>query len=69
MAFWDLNTCRQAGMGIGPIPWLAVEAYCDRLGLDDEAREDMHALVRAMDDAFLFWCAKRTKGGSDGVSK
>ena len=53
-------------MGVGPIPWTAIESYCGYLGLDLEEREDMHANVRALDDEYLSWHAKRAKGGQHG---
>lgn len=51
-AFWDLSTHR-CGMGDGPIMWLAVEQYADRLELDEVQREDLHYHIHAMDEAFF----------------
>ena len=36
-AWHDLGTCRQVGMGVGPIPWTAVMQWAQIEGLDDEA--------------------------------
>lgn len=67
-AFFALQSCRAIGMTPGPIPWTAIEAYCDRYELHGEAREDMHQLLRAMDSEYLGYLAKRSKGGRDGVT-
>lgn len=50
-AFWDLGTHR-SGMGDGPIMWLAIEQYADRLELDEVQRSDLHYYIQAMDEAF-----------------
>lgn len=55
-AFFDLNSCRQNGMGVGQIPWTAVQDYCEHLGLSDEQTADMHSHIRDMDQAFLKYC-------------
>lgn len=51
-AFYDLTSCR-GGMGDGPIPWTAIEEYCNQTGIYDEQRERMHEYMRGMDNAFL----------------
>lgn len=51
-AFWNLSTHR-AGMGDGPIMWLAVEQYADRLELDEVQRGDLHHHIQALDEAFF----------------
>lgn len=51
-AFMDLNTCRPMGLEPGPIPWLAINQYCDTLEVDKEQREDMHYFIREMDNAY-----------------
>ena len=41
-------------MGIGPIPWTAIDAYAARHGITDpEDFEDLEILVRAQDQAYL----------------
>ena len=37
------------------IPWLAVQAWCDRARLAEEDREFVAALVAAMDREYLAW--------------
>lgn len=62
-AWAELDSCRTAGFGPGPIPWIAIEGYCRDLELTREQREDMHFMVRALDAAYLeHW--QRKHGGS-----
>lgn len=59
-AFWDLNTDRPVGMGVGPIPFTAIDRYADRYGIEGlDAFDALRELIRAMDDAYLTWSAKR----------
>lgn len=65
-AFYELDSCRSVGMGEGPIPWTAMEQWATSLGMDEEEREDVHYLVRRLDNAFLEHQAKKRapkKGG------
>lgn len=57
-AFRRLHSCRILGMGPGPIPWLAIDDYADRLRLDDDQREALHYHVRALDQVYLAHHAK-----------
>lgn len=50
-AFFALTTCR-GGMG-GPIPWTAIQSYCNEMGFEGELRERVFHHVRAMDDFVL----------------
>lgn len=52
-AFWDLHTCRQFGMDVGPIPWRDVEKY-GSIHLDTaEEIEELHYLIRQLDNKFF----------------
>lgn len=53
IAFWELSTDRSQGMGVGPIPWSAINEYAVREGLRGEGYEDLVDYVRAMDRTFL----------------
>lgn len=57
--FNDLDSSRIIGMVEGPIPWGAVQAYCDSHELDDEQTANMHHHIREMDAAFLEERAKK----------
>lgn len=61
MAFWELSTCRQHGMGAGPIPWLAVREYCKYMEIEGEQMDDMFFLIRKMDDEYLAISAEKNK--------
>lgn len=54
-AFKELSTCRQIGMGPGPIPWDKIIAYGERAGLDEEMLEAFVLIMRQMDGAYLEW--------------
>lgn len=54
-AFFDLNSCRPVGMEEGPIRWIDIHDYCDRLEIVGDQRDDMHYHIRSMDNAFLEW--------------
>lgn len=53
VAFADLTTDRSVGMAEGPIPWSSIVRYAGIYGFDDDLREDLLYLVRAMDRAYL----------------
>lgn len=47
-------------MGVGPIPFGAIDRYADRYGIEGVDEFDaFRELIRAMDDAYLSWSAKR----------
>lgn len=63
-AFLDLNSCRQVGLGDGPIPWTDVHAYGLANGFDAELLDELHDHIAAMDGAYRKWLAE--KRGADG---
>jgi hypothetical protein len=58
-AFHRLGTCRQLGMGIGPIPWSAIEDYAVRYGLDEYQAHALKYHMARMDDAYLTWVNRK----------
>jgi len=58
-AFWDLSTCRPAGMGAGPIPWSVIRDYAVTFELDQDQEEELYHHIRVMDNAFLEHHAKK----------
>jgi hypothetical protein len=62
-AFWTLSTDRTYGMGIGPIPWSAVDRYAQRLGIADDEVEytDFVQILQLLDIAFLKQMNKDSK--------
>jgi len=58
-AFWDLSTCRQMGMGLGPIPWKDILEYAQYKELDCDLVDMFFLTIRAMDRVYLDWSDKR----------
>ena len=59
-AFYDLDTCRPMGVTEGPIPWTAIERWCDAAKMtEEEERDDVHYLVRRLDNAYLAYKRKK----------
>lgn len=61
-SFRDLNTCRQIGMSLGPIPWTAMIQYADRFGLDEDLIDDFIYIMRIMDEAYIEHSNKKKDG-------
>ena len=68
-AFWDLDSCRAIGMGEGPIPWLAIDAYASARGLDAEQRDDLQFFIAAMDRVYLQHLSEKREKESKRGSK
>jgi hypothetical protein len=60
-AFTDLTTCRSIGMGIGPIPWTAVQTYVETMGLCPYDAFFFHAMIKEMDNQFIKFTAERNR--------
>lgn len=60
-AFFDLESDRQIGMGIGPIPWNVVNEYAKTYHFDDEQSTKLFRYVKAMDVVYLSHVNKDTK--------
>lgn len=58
-AFWDLTTCRSSGLSVAPIPWSAVRDYAETFEFDDEQTSSLYFLVRAMDNAYMDYRARK----------
>jgi hypothetical protein len=58
-AFSELSTCRQIGMGTGPIPWGEIAQFAQFSGLDDENFSTFVQVMRAMDSVYLKWVGKK----------
>lgn len=61
MAFLDLTTCRNQGMGDGPIPWTAIKDWAMYYGLNELQTDDLFYMIREMDAAYLDYRAKQQK--------
>lgn len=53
LAFCDLTTERQIGMGLGPIPASQIRDYAIELDLDGDEAELFFAVIRQTDDGYL----------------
>lgn len=60
-AFFDLNTCRQIGMGIAPIPWFSIRDYALVYEFDEEQTDDLFFFIRKMDHAYIAHHDRKTK--------
>lgn len=58
-AFYELSTCRQIGMSLGPIPWTAIIEFAEFSGLDSEILPVFVLSIRAMDAVYLEWTSKK----------
>lgn len=52
-AFFELNTCRQVGLGMAPIPWTSIKDYAEAYEFDADQTEDLFHHVRLMDHEFI----------------
>lgn len=52
-AFMELTTCRPFGMGEGPVPWTAVNTYCDVKGIHGDQRTDMLYHIGSLDRTYI----------------
>jgi hypothetical protein len=64
----ELETCRDFGMGIGPIPWTAIVAWAEVVGLDRDATWKLTQVIRKLDNDYLGALAakRRQQENSDG---
>lgn len=52
-AFLELDTDRDIGFGLGPIPWSSMHTYALAHGLDGEEYHNFMFLVRQLDSAYI----------------
>jgi hypothetical protein len=64
-AFITLQTCRQIGMDVGPIPWTATYQYARSQGLNEV---DFYILVEVMSYLDGYWrdCVEKRREKSAG---
>lgn len=60
-AFQLLSSCRDYSFGAGPIPWIAVDRYSERHGLNDENQRTFEDMIYGMDGVYLKWEAAEAK--------
>lgn len=57
--FLDLTSCRQIGMGLGPISLLDIREYCILQGIEGEQQDDFVWIIQRLDQKYLEWSNKR----------
>lgn len=62
-AFYDLDSERVNGMGIGSIPWSRIDYYATANTFDSEQRIALHYCIARMDQWHRTYMMKDTKGG------
>ena len=65
LAFQDCTTCRQVGMGLGPIPWTAVREWCTAARLSEIESDEVWFVVTRIDEAFLKHSAEQMSSGKN----
>jgi hypothetical protein len=65
-AFYDLSTCREIGMALGPIPWDKIYIYSHHKGLDEDLIDPFIQIIREMDAGYLNWNKKQQLRKKDG---
>ena len=61
IAFFDLDTERQAGFSIGPIPWSKCREYANAYQFDEELTEDLMFFVKQLDNAHMKRAERESK--------
>lgn len=56
--YWLLHYDRFNGMSIGGIPFVAIDAYANRFGVDGDDFETLLFIIRSLDAAFMKHQAK-----------
>lgn len=67
--FFDLNTCRQTGWSVSPIPWSSIAEYAKVYEFDTEQTDDLFFFVRKMDEVFINHHSKKDKQPKTPVVK
>lgn len=52
-AFVALGSCRQIGMGLGPIPWTATQRYAEVMRLSTDEAFLLHWVIPVVDAVLL----------------
>ena len=60
-SFYDLDSHRPIGFGVGPIPFNEIRRYGLDLDLDEDMIDDLLFHVRALDGAFLDYHKSKNK--------
>ncbi|NQS89950.1 hypothetical protein HQ584_09190 [Patescibacteria group bacterium] len=65
-SFTELSTCRDVGMGEGPIPWTAIDRFCIRYGITEFWEfDDFVYIIRKIDNEYLKLRADKNANRTD----
>ena len=62
-AFNDLSTCREVGMSVGPIPYLAILTFAKEEEIKGIEFEELKHVITSMDGVYLDHIAKDIQKG------
>lgn len=62
-SFYDLDTCRNIGMDVGPISWIHIFQYSQYQGLEPDVAVAFIEIIRSMDKAYLDWVHRKKPNG------
>jgi hypothetical protein len=70
-AFWDLSGDRQLGAmgGAGRIPFMALDRWAERHGVEGGQFDLLRAVIRRLDDVYLERLAEQMRGSQKPGSK
>ena len=58
-AFTELSSSRSSGFGVGAIPWMALDRWAERYGLEGDDFERLAIYIRMMDAEFIKYVSKK----------
>jgi hypothetical protein len=61
--FWELSSCRDFGMGVGPIPWDKIVQYARWVKLEPDLEVLFVRIIRELDEVYLRNCKEKRDGG------
>lgn len=56
-----MNTCREVGSAMGPIPWRDILTYAQFSGLENDLIDPFIQIIREMDSGYLKWQIEKQK--------
>lgn len=60
-AFFELDSERQAGFAVGPIPWSRIREYALAYKFNEESTEDLFYYMKALDNSHMKRLAEKGK--------
>ena len=68
-AFWELSSCRDFGMGIGPIPWHRILQYGTWKQLDHGMMILFVRVIRELDETYIKGLNEEARSARNETSK